>query len=210
MLTKEDITPEGADRIPYNIAPAMSAIAAIMVFAVLPVAPGVIGTNLNIGVFYVVAVGSYGILAVLMAGWSSNNKYALLGAFRAVAQLVSYEVPMVLALITVTLAAGSMSTVDIVAGQSSGWYAVAIPLTFFIFFPSNMAEVNRSPFDLLEAESELVAGFHVEYSAFKYALIMIGEYVHMLPPPVSAPYSFWAAGEAPSLIGLFKLRRYWP
>ncbi len=180
MLTKEDITPSGVDRIPYNIAPAMAAVAAIAVFAVLPVAPGIVGTDLNIGVFYIVAIGAYGILAVLMAGWSSNNKYALLGAFRAVAQLVSYEVPMVLALITVTLVAGSMSTADIVAGQSSGWYFIAIPLTFFIFFVSHMAEINRSPFDLLEAESELVAGFHVEYSAFKYALIMIGEYVHML------------------------------
>jgi len=180
MLTKEDLTPEGADKIPFNIAPGLAALAAILVFAVLPVAPGVVGVDLNIGVFYIMAVGAYGIIAVLMAGWSSNNKYSLLGAFRAVAQLVAYEVPLALALITVTLVAGSMSTTAIVDGQQSGWYFIAIPLTFFIFFVSNMAEINRSPFDLLEAESELVAGFHIEYSAFKYALFMIGEYVHML------------------------------
>ncbi len=183
MLTKEDITPTGADRIPFNIGPGLAAVAAILIYAVIPVAPGIIGTDLNIGVFYIVAVGSFGVLGILMAGWSSNNKYALLGAFRAVSQLVSYEIPMVLSLITIAVVAGSMSTVTIVDKQSwsnGGWYLVAMPVTFLIFFLSSVAEVGRSPFDLLEADSEIVAGFHVEYSGLKFGMFMIAEYVHAL------------------------------
>ncbi len=183
MLTKEDITPTGADRVPYNIGPGLAAVAAIMIYAVIPVAPGIIGTDLNIGVFYIVAVGSFGVLGILMAGWSSNNKYALLGAFRAVSQLVSYEIPMVLSLITITVVAGSMSTVTIVdkqAWSNGGWYLVAMPVTFLIFFLSSVAEVGRSPFDLLEADSEIVAGFHVEYTGLKFGMFMIAEYVHAL------------------------------
>ncbi len=170
MLTKEDITPLGADRIPFNIGPGLAAVASILIFAVLPVAPGLIGTDLSIGIFYVVAVGSFSILGILMSGWSSNNKYALLGAFRAVSQLVSYEVPMVIALITVAVVAGSMSTLSITENQTlanGGWYIFAMPLTFLIFFLASVAEVGRSPFDLLEADSEIVAGFHVEYSGLK-------------------------------------------
>ncbi len=183
MLTKEDTTPAGADRIPFNLGPGLIAVSAVLVFAVIPLAPGIIGSDLNIGIFYVVAVGSFGVLGTLMAGWSSNNKYALLGAFRAVAQLVSYEIPMAISLITVAVVAGSMSTLTIIHNQAvanGGWYIVAMPITFLVFFLAGMAETNRSPFDLLEADSEIVAGFHVEYSGMKYAMVMIGEYVHML------------------------------
>ncbi len=183
MLTKEDTTPAGADRVPFNIGPGLAAVAAILIYAVIPVAPGIVGTDLNIGIFYIVAVGSFGVLGILMAGWSSNNKYALLGAFRAVSQLVSYEIPMVLSLITIAVVAGSMSTVTIVDKQSwvnGGWYLIAMPVTFLLFFLSSVAEVGRSPFDLLEADSEIVAGFHVEYSGLKFGLFMIAEYVHAL------------------------------
>jgi NADH-quinone oxidoreductase subunit H len=184
MLTKEDITPTGADRLPYNLAPGLVAISAVLVYAVIPFASGLIGADLNIGVLYVVAVGSIGILGVLMAGWSSNNKYALLGAFRAVAQLVSYEIPIMIALVTVVMVAGSMSTVAITEAQSFAnghiWFIVSMPLTWFIFFVASVAETGRSPFDLLEAESEIIAGFHVEYTGLKFGLFMIGEYVHML------------------------------
>ena len=205
MLTKEDVTPTGADVLPFLLAPGLVAISAVLVYAVLPVAPGVIGVDLNIGVLYIMAVGSFGILGTLMAGWSSNNKYALLGAFRAVAQLVAYEIPMVLALITVTLVAGSMSTVAIVEQQSwsnSGWFGLTMPVTFMIFFISALAETGRSPFDLLEAESEIVAGFHVEYSGLKYGLFMIGEYVHALAVAVLCAVLFlggWSPlnGDAP-------------
>jgi NADH-quinone oxidoreductase subunit H len=178
MLTKEDITPAGADRMVYNLAPALAVIAVVLVFAVLPVAPGIIGADLNIGILYVVAVGGIGTVAVLMAGWSSNNKYALLGAFRAVAQLIAYEVPMVIAIVTVVLAAGSMQMGDIIAAQDVP-FLFTLPVAFFIFFLASIAEIGRSPFDLLEAESEIIAGFHVEYSGMKFALFFIGEYMHL-------------------------------
>jgi NADH-quinone oxidoreductase subunit H len=178
MLTKEDITPTGADRIVYNLAPAMAVISTVLVFAVLPVAPGVIGADLNIGILYVVAVGGIGTMAVLMAGWSSNNKYALLGAFRAVAQVISYEVPMVIAIIIVVLAAGSMQMGQIIMAQDVP-FLFTLPVAFFIFLMASIAEIGRSPFDLLEAESEIIAGFHVEYSGMKFAFFFIGEYMHL-------------------------------
>ncbi len=178
MLTKEDITPAGADRIVYNLAPGLAVIGVVLVFAVLPVAPGVIGTDLSIGILYVVAVGGIGTMAVLMAGWSSNNKYALLSAFRVVAQLVAYEIPMVIAIIIVVLTAGSMRMGDIIAAQNVP-FLFTLPVAFFIFFVANIAEIGRSPFDLLEAESEIIAGFHVEYSGMKFAFFFIGEYMHL-------------------------------
>ncbi len=212
MLTKEDITPTGADIIPFNIGPGLAAIASILIFAVIPFAPGVIGTDLNIGVFYVVAVGSFGILGILMSGWSSNNKYALLGAFRAVSQMVSYEVPMVISLITVTLVAGSMSTVKIIEGQTlanGGWYLIAMPLTFLIFFLASVAEVGRSPFDLLEADSEIVAGFHVEYSGMKFAMFMISEYVHALAVSALVAALFMGGWNGPGVATLSVSAPFW-
>jgi NADH-quinone oxidoreductase subunit H len=178
MLTKEDVTPAEADRIVFNIAPALASIAAILVFAVLPVAPGVIGSDLQVGILYAVAVGALGELAALMAGYSSHNKYALIGAFRVVAQLISYEIPIVLAVLVVVLTAGSMQMGAIVAAQDVP-FLVVLPVAFLIFFIANIAEIGRCPFDLMEAESEIVAGFHVEYSGMKFAFFFIGEYVHL-------------------------------
>jgi len=180
MFTKEDITPANADRVVYNIAPGLAVISSILVFAVIPFVPGFIGADLSVGILYVVAVGGFGTLAILMAGWSSNNKYALLGAFRVVAMLLTYEIPMVMALIIVTMVAGSMSMAQIVEAQSSMWYIFTMPLVFLIFFLAGVAETGRSPFDLIEAESEIIAGFHTEYSGIKFGMFMIGEYVHML------------------------------
>ena len=180
MFTKEDITPAAADRVPYNIAPGLSVISSIMAFAVIPFAPGFIGAELNVGVLYIIAIGGLGVLAILMGGWASNNKYALLGAFRVVAMLVTYEIPMIIALVIVTMVTGSMSLQDIVAAQSGlNWYAFSMPLVFLIFFIAGVAETGRSPFDLIEAESEIIAGFHTEYSGIKFGMFMIGEYVHM-------------------------------
>ncbi|MGQ9501334.1 MAG: NADH-quinone oxidoreductase subunit NuoH [Anaerolineae bacterium] len=178
MLTKEDVTPACADRIVFNLAPILATIAAILVFAVLPIAPGVLGADLQAGILYVVAIGALGEVAALMAGWSSNNKFALLGAFRAVAQLIAYEIPIVLAILAVVLAAGSMQMSTIVAAQDIP-FALALPVAFFIFLVASIAEIGRSPFDLLEAESEIVAGFHVEYSGMKFAFFFIGEYMHL-------------------------------
>jgi NADH-quinone oxidoreductase subunit H len=186
MFTKEDTTPAEADRWVYNFAPLVIAVFALLSYAVVPFAPGVVGTNLNIGVFYVIAVGSGSTIAILMAGWGSNNKYSLLGAFRTVAQLVGYEVPMLLNVLPVVMMAGSMSLVDIVERQTLNNgangipYILLLPLSALIFLISGIAETGRSPFDLLEAESEIVAGFHVEYSGMKFALFFLGEYVNAL------------------------------
>ncbi len=186
MFTKEDTTPAAADRWVYNLAPLVIAVFALTTYAVLPFAPGVVGTNLNVGVFFVLAVGSGSIVAIIMAGWGSNNKYALLGAFRTVAQLVGYEVPMLLNVLPVVMLTGSMSLIDIVNHQTTldgnpGIpHIVYLPLSALVFLISGVAETARSPFDLLEAESEIVAGFHTEYSGMKFALFFLGEYVNAL------------------------------
>jgi NADH-quinone oxidoreductase subunit H len=200
MFTKEDITPAKADRIVYNIAPGLSVISAIMVFAVIPFAPGFVGADLNVALIYIVAIGGLGTLAILMGGWASNNKYALLGGFRVVAMLLTYEIPMVMALISVTLVTGSMSLGDIVAYQSPNiffWNIFTLPLAFLIFFISGVAETGRSPFDLVEAESEIVAGFHVEYSGIKFGMFMIGEYVHMFALAFFSAILFLGGWQAP-------------
>lgn len=186
MFTKEDTTPRAADRGVYNAAPLIIAIFALGGFAVLPFSPGIVGTALNVGVLYTIAIGSGSIIAIIMAGWGSNNKYALLGAFRTVAQLVGYEVPMILNLLPIVAITGSMSLMDVVYRQTLADGNPGIP--FIVYFPfcalvyliSGIAETGRSPFDLLEAESEIVAGFHTEYSGMKFALFFLGEYVNAL------------------------------
>jgi len=180
LFTKEDTTPDGADKVIFNLAPILAVVSVLMIWAVVPFAEGWIGTDLNVGVLYIVAVGSFGIVATLIAGWSSNNKFALLGAFRTVAQLVSYEVPMVLSLLVPVLLARNMGLGSIVEAQSS-WYSIFFfmaPIAALIFFISSIAEVGRTPFDLLEAESEIVAGFHIEYSGAKFAMIFAAEFLH--------------------------------
>ena len=179
LLTKELLTPAGADWLAYNLAPMLTVVAALLIWAVLPFAPGVIGVDLNIGLFYVLAISSASVVTILLAGWGSNNKYALLGAFRSVAQLVSYEVPMVLSLIVPILVASSMSTQTIVAAQTVPFLFV-VPLSGFIFFISALAETGRTPFDLLEAESEIVAGFHVEYGGMKFGMFFLAEFISTL------------------------------
>jgi len=178
IMTKELITPDGADLIPYNFAPILSVAAVLLIWAVVPFASTVVGTDIHVGALYIIAVGSFGIVAVLMAGWSSDNKFALLGAARAVAQMVSYEVPMVLALLIPVLLAGSMGLTSIVAAQNV-WFIVLAPIAALVFLIASMAEVGRAPFDLLEAESEIVAGFHTEYSGMKFGMFYVGEFLHV-------------------------------
>jgi NADH-quinone oxidoreductase subunit H len=180
LITKEDITPAGADKVIYNIAPIISVVSVILMWGVIPVSPLHIGVDLSIGVLYFVATGSIGTLAIMMAGWSSNNKYALLGAFRVVAQLVSYEVPMVLSLLIPVMVAGTMSMQEIVFAQYGMWFFFISPVAAIIFFISAQAETGRAPFDLIEAESELVAGYNIEYSGMKFGLFFAGEFVHVL------------------------------
>ena len=177
LITKEDVIPEKADWLPFNIAPILSVVAVLLIWAVVPFAPGWIGTDLNVGVLYIAAVGSFGILSILMAGWSSNNKYALLGAFRAVAQLISYEVPMLITLMVPVLLARSMGLMEMVQDQDI-WFIVLAPVSGLIFMVSSIAEIGRTPFDLLEAESEIVAGYHTEYTGMKFGLFFAAEFLH--------------------------------
>jgi len=179
LLIKEDITPQGADRIVYNLAPIMALATVILLWAVLPLSPTMLGTDLNVGVLYVVAIGAISTLGIIMAGWSSNNKYALLGAFRTVAQMVSYEIPMVIVLMVPVLLAGSMGINSIVQ-QQEVWYIIIAPLAALVFLITSIAELGRAPFDLLEAESEIVAGFHIEYTGMKFGLFYAGELLHAL------------------------------
>jgi NADH-quinone oxidoreductase subunit H len=179
LLTKEVINPAGADFVAYNAAPLLIVMASLLMWAVMPFAPGVIGVNLNIGLFYVLAVSSVSVVTLLLAGWGSNNKYALLGAFRAVAQLVSYEVPMILSLLVPIILARSMATVDIINAQVLPFILYA-PISALIFYISSLAETGRTPFDLLEAESEIIAGFHVEYGGMNYGMFMLAEFISTL------------------------------
>src|SRR4030043_1558777 len=177
IFTKEYITPAGADKIVYNLAPILSVSAVLLTWAVIPFAPTIVGTDLNVGVIYLMAIGSIGALGIILAGWSSNNKYSLLGAFRAVAQVVSYEIPMILALLIPVLLGRTMGVNSLVSAQSV-WFIVLSPIAAFIFFTSSMAETGRAPFDLLEAESELVAGYQTEYSGLKFGMFYVGEFLH--------------------------------
>jgi len=179
MITKEDITPAGTDKVVFNIAPLLSVASVVLIWANIPFAPNLIGVDLEIGILYIISVASLGTLAVVMAGWSSNNKYALLGAFRVVAQLVSYEVPLVLSLLVPVLLASSLGMQDIVGAQAGMWFFFMSPLAALLFFISAQAETGRAPFDLIEAESELVAGFNIEYSGMKFGLFFVGEFVHV-------------------------------
>ncbi len=177
IFTKEHITPQGADIIPFNLAPVVSVAAVLMVWAVIPFTISMYGVNLNVAVLYIVAVGSLGEMGVVLAGWGSNNKYALLAAFRAVAQLISYEVPMVVSLLIPVMLAGSMGMNDIVQAQNVPFILIA-PLAALIFFISQVAEVGRAPFDLVESESELVSGFNIEYSGLKFGMFYVADFLH--------------------------------
>jgi NADH-quinone oxidoreductase subunit H len=178
MLTKEDVVPENADKILHMLAPLLVAIPALLIFAVLPWGPRLIGEDLNVGILYVVAIGAIHVLAVIIAGWGSNNKYSLISAFRVVNQLLAYEVPMVLSILVVILFTETMSMQGIVEAQTIPYFVV-MPVTALIFLTCALAEANRSPVDLIEADSEMVAGYIVEYSGMKFAMFFIAEYVNM-------------------------------
>jgi len=177
LLIKEDITPRKADRVIYNLAPIMALAVVLLMWAVIPFGPTMIGADINVAVLFIVAAGSLGSLGTIMAGWGSNNKFALISAFRTVAQIIAYEIPMVIALMIPVLLASSMSIQDIVESQSI-WFIVMAPIAALILLVSSIAETGRAPFDLVEAESELVAGFHIEYSGIKFAMFYAGELLH--------------------------------
>ncbi len=204
-LTKEDIVPRTADHVVHLLAPLVLVLASFLAYAVLPIGRNMVISNLNAGILFFFAVGSLVELAVFMAGWSSRSKYSLLGAMRAVAQMISYEVPLVLASVVVLMAAGSLSTVSIVEAQAR--YIHTLPhwfvftpwgcAGFILFMIAATAESNRSPFDLPEGESELIAGYYTEYSGFKFALFFLGEYLGMFATSGLAITLFLGGWSAP-------------
>jgi NADH-quinone oxidoreductase subunit H len=185
LLLKEDIVPASADTLLYKMAPYIVFLGAFAAFVVVPFGAASFVTDLNIGILYVVAVGSLSVIGIIMAGWASNNKYSLYGGMRAAAQIISYEIPAAIAIMTVIIPVGSLSMVDIVHAQKGGiqhWFLFRNPfifVAFLVYFIASLAEVNRTPFDIPEAESELVAGYHTEYSGMRFAFFFLAEYANM-------------------------------
>jgi len=199
MFTKEDITPANADRLIFNLAPVMVVVPTFLVLAVLPFGRGMVAADLNIGFLYIVAISSLTTIAILLAGWGSRNKYSLLGGMRVVAQMISYEVPMVLSALGAIMLTGSLSMVSIVEGQSRVPFILLQPLGFLIYSISAVAEVNRAPFDLPEAESEIIAGYHTEYSGMKYAMFLLAEYINAFIVSAIAATLFLGGWQGPLL-----------
>ena len=180
LIMKETVIPSGANRVVFVAAPMVTFSLALLAWAVIPFDAGLVLADINVGVLYLFAISSLGVYGIIMAGWASNSKYAFLGALRSAAQMVSYEVSIGFVIITVLLCVGSLNLSDIVMAQKGLWFAIPLFPMFIVFFVSALAETNRAPFDLPEAEAELVAGYNVEYSSMTFALFFLGEYGNMI------------------------------
>ncbi len=218
LIFKEDLTPAGADVPVFFLAPAIAAIVGISAFAVIPFGPAldIAGyrvnlyiADLNVGLLYVFAMSSLAVYGITLGGWASNNKYALLGGIRSSAQMISYELPMGIALVSVLLAAGSLSLGDIVKAQSKLWFIVFQFPAFLIYALCAIAETNRAPFDLPEAESELIAGYHTEYSSMKWALFFLAEYLAVMAQSAMAVTLFFGGWQGPFVDQLPVLGLVW-
>lgn len=228
LLLKEIIIPSGSNKFLFVIAPVLALTPALAAWAVIPFADGIVLADINAGLLYVLAMTSLGVYGIIIAGWASNSKYAFIGSLRSAAQIVSYEIPMGFALVCVLMVSQSMNLGDIVLGQKSstglfGWYFIPLFPMFVVYFISGVAETNRAPFDMAEGESEIVAGFHVEYSGMAFALFFLAEYANMimiailtaimflggwLPPFDIAPFNllpgiFWLLAKTSSVLFLF-------
>ena len=180
LFLKESVIPSGANQVVFLLAPILTFVLSLVAWAVIPFDAGVVLANINVGILYLFAISSLGVYGIIMAGWASNSKYAFLGALRSAAQMVSYEVSIGFVMVSVLLCAGSLNLSDIVLAQRHIWFVIPLFPMAIIFFVSGLAETNRSPFDLVEGESELVAGYFVEYSAMVFALFYLGEYANMI------------------------------
>ncbi|MDH7479039.1 MAG: NADH-quinone oxidoreductase subunit NuoH [Syntrophomonadaceae bacterium] len=199
LLGKEDIVPTQADKWVFRIAAPLVFVPAIMLYAVLPYGRGMVPVDLNVGLFYCFSIASLGTMSFLMAGWGSRNKYSLLGAMRTVAQMISYEIPLLLSVLGVVMITGSLKLSDIVAAQSRVWFILLQPLAFIIFFLATTAELNRGPFDLPEGEQELVAGVYTEYSGMRWALFFLAEYTNLVSISAIAVTLFLGGWQGPLL-----------
>jgi NADH-quinone oxidoreductase subunit H len=200
VLMKEDFTPTGADSVVFTLAPVVTYLASVMTLLVIPFAPGLYGQDFNIGLLYFFAIGGLSVVGLLMAGWSSYNKYSLLGGLRSAAQVISYEIPLTLSVVGLILLAGTMSLNQIVLNQSgwfTDWYVFQQPLGVLIFFIAATAEANRTPFDLTEADSEIVAGFATEYSGMRFGFFFFAEYVNVFIVSALTVTLFFGGWNAP-------------
>ncbi len=201
LLSKEDIRPAGVEKWIWGLAPLLLFIPAVAAYAVLPLDDGLVFADLNIGIFYFIAISSQVTLPFLMAGWASNNKYALLGGMRTVAQMISYEIPLVFSLLGVVMLVGSMRLGDIVAAQKGMWFIVLQPLAFLVYTIAATAETNRTPFDLVEAESEIIAGPFTEYSGMRWSFFFLAEYANLVAVSAIATTIFLGGWNGPWLPG---------
>lgn len=208
LLQKEDVVPRNVDRWLYFLGPYVAFIPALLIWLVVPFGRNMIVVDYNIGIIMIAAVTSYAVIAIFMTGWGSNNKYSLLGAMRGAAQMISYEVTLVMSVIGVTMLAGSLRLSDIVQAQidrgALGWYVFPQIIGFIVYVIASLAELNRAPFDLVEAESELVSGYHTEYSGFRWAAFALTEYVHMVAWSAIAATLFLGGWAGPTPVDLFR------
>jgi NADH-quinone oxidoreductase subunit H len=210
LLGKEILTPAQVDRPLYYLAPTLIFIPVLVSFIVIPFDARLQVKDINVGIVVILAFSSLSVLSILMAGWGSNNKYSLIGAIRSIAQNIAYEIPLLLALLPVIMLTGSLSLKDIVEKQQNLWFIVIQPLAFLIYFIASVAETNRTPFDLPEAESELVAGYHTEYSGMRFALFFLAEYTNVFIVSAVAATFFLGGYQGPVLPGIvwFLLKSY--
>lgn len=206
LLQKEDIVPRNVDRFIYLAAPYVAFMPALMVWLVIPFGPGLVVADYDIGIILIAAITAYSVISIFMAGWGSNNKYSLLGAMRGAAQMISYEVTLVMSIIGVVMMAGSLRLSVIIERQVSrgafGWYLFPQIIGFIVYLIASLAELNRAPFDLTEAESELVSGYHTEYSGFRWAAFALTEYVHLIAWSAVAACLFVGGWAGPTLSGV--------
>ncbi|MBL6932744.1 MAG: NADH-quinone oxidoreductase subunit NuoH [Rhodospirillales bacterium] len=205
LFLKETIVPSGASPVVFLLAPMVTFILALIAWSVIPFDQGMVLADINVGILFLFAVSSLGVYGILMAGWASNSKYAFLGAIRSAAQMVSYEISMGFVIVTVLMCVGSLNLSDIVMAQKNVWFVVPLFPMAVIFFISTLAETNRHPFDLPEAEAELVAGYNVEYSAMAFALFFLGEYANMILMAAMTSILFLGGWLPPLDIALFNL-----
>lgn len=202
LLVKEDIIPEKADKWVFILSPIICLVPAFVVYAVIPFSQHFYLANINIGILYIISISALGVYGIVLAGWSSNSKYALLGGFRSAAQMISYEIFLGFSIIGPLMLAGSLNTLKIVEAQSGVWFIIYQPLAFALYLIAGIAETNRIPFDLPEAETELVAGFHTEYSGMKFAFFFLAEYANMMVVSSMAVILFLGGWKGPFLPGI--------